>query len=91
MCVYINAETGLYLKTMCTEIFQKVFLIAVLYTTVSIKENSVHVCRQLFFCLPTFINTYKRDVNELSIKTNQFNTNLSWLQDVVSLLFSLAF
>jgi len=63
----------------------------VLYTTASIKENFVRVCRQLFFCLPAFINIYKRDTNNLSIKTNQANTNLSWLQDVVSLLFPLAF
>lgn len=62
-----------------------------LYTTASIKEDFVHIRRQLFFCLPIFINTYKRDVNNLSIKTNQANTNLSWLQDVFFLLFSLAF
>lgn len=59
----------------------------VLYTTASRKEIFVHVGRQLFFCLPTFINTYKRDVNNLSIKTNQANANLSWLQDAASLLF----
>lgn len=82
MC--IHTETDLYLKTKCTE---KIFLMTVSYTTAPIKENFVHVRGQLFFCLPTFINTYKRDVNNLSIKTNQANTNLSWLQDVVSLLF----
>lgn len=67
--------------------YRKGFLMTVSYTTAPIKENFVLVCGQLFFCLPTFINTYKRDVNNLSIKTNQANTNLSWLQDVVSLLF----
>lgn len=43
VCVHINTETGLYLKTICTEMFQEVFNDSNIYS--SLDKSKFCSCR----------------------------------------------